>query len=153
MITETPNPFKLRRQQLGINQDQAAARVGITRQTFVELEVGLFRKVPPSALRALASSQADGDALAESYYAWVAQTRHENSRVFFEYEVESFDEYATKIGGSLRGFCRALVIQRSLAQDYLRHGRNWDYIEACLLETGISQDYCDHLKGLPRASS
>lgn len=149
-LTSVQNPFRARRHSLGYSIEQVAFRAQVSRGTFDDLEVGLYRKPPPSALRALASSESDADRLVSDYYHWVSLRRKENSLVFFEYDVKSFTEYCDKIAGSLRGFCRALVVQRSLVQDYVRQGNNWDYIENCLWEVGLSGEFTEYLRGVSR---
>lgn len=149
-----PNPIAHRRIWLGLKQSELAARADVTTQTVTELEAGLYRKPPPSLLKALSSSESDATRLGLDYASWVSIKRRDNEYLFREdYNVSSFEEYILKIGkGSIRGFCRALVIQRSLVQGYLNSGGNWETIENCLWHVSLSSDFTSFLKGLPRTA-
>lgn len=151
--TTVQNPIKHRRSWLGLTQEQLAGMSGLSRQTITEVEAGLFRRPPETLLKALSSSQTDLDRLRLDYASWVAIKRRDNEYLFREdYTVPSFEAYALLIGGgSLRGFCRALMLQRSMVQTYLSSGANWDLIENCLWAVSLSGDFTRFLNNLPRS--
>jgi transcriptional regulator with XRE-family HTH domain len=146
----TDNVFKRRRLVLGLSQKELGIRAGVSAPVITDLEVGLYRKPPPALLRCLSGSEDDERLLELSYYSWVTETRATNSVLFKEIPALSFTYFMQEMGGSLRGFCRNLVVQRSLVQDYIKHARNWNYLSHCLYQVKLSQDYVDYLRSLPR---
>lgn len=146
-----PNPIAARRKWLGLTQEQLAHLSGLTRQMVTDAEAGLIRKPSQSLLKALSSSEKDERHLLVEYASWVSLRRQSNEYLFREdYSVGSFTDFIESIAESLRGFCRALVIQRSLVQTYIATGGNWELIENCLWHVGLSSDYTEYLRGLPR---
>jgi hypothetical protein len=116
-----------------------------------DAEAGLIRRPSQALLKALSSSERDERHLLVEYASWVALRRQSNEYLFTEdYRVKSFTQFMETISKSLRGFCRALVIQRSTVQTYIASGANWEIIENCLWHVGLSSDYTDYLRGLPK---
>lgn len=149
--TNVANPLQHRRKWLGLSQGRLAELSGLTRQTVTEVEAGLYRKPPDSLLKALSSSESDARRLLVDYASWVSIKRRDNEYLFREdYDLSSFQQFVEEVGGSLRGFCRALVIQRSLVQSYLSSGANWELIENCLWHVSLSSEFTRFLKELPR---
>ena len=148
-----PNPFKHRRIWLGLTQDQLAEKSGLTRQTVTELEAGLVRKPPDTLCTALSSSETDRHRLLADYASWVAMKRRDNEYKFREdWNVVSFADFINAMGGSIRGFCMNLVIQRSIVRNYLSSGSDasWEIIENCLWHVGLSGDYTRWLHSLTK---
>lgn len=149
--TNVMNPIAHRRKWLGLSQEALSKMSGLTRQTVTEVEAGLYRKPPDTLLKALSSSESDARRLLVDYASWVAIKRRDNEYLFREdFTLKTFQQFVDEVGGSLRGFCRALVIQRSLVQSYLSSGANWELIENCLWHVALSSDFTNYLKGLPR---
>jgi transcriptional regulator with XRE-family HTH domain len=146
------NPFKRRRTVLGLTQKDLGRRAGVSPSTVTEVEVGLFRKPPAALLRCLSSTDADERSFELSYYTWVIEVRAANKKLFKEIPVISFTQFMSESGGSLRGFCRNLVVQRSLVQDYIKHKRNWDYLSHCLYQVNLSEEYVQYLYEMPTTS-
>lgn len=146
-----PNPIAARRKWLGLTQERLADLSGLTRQSVTEVECGLYRKPPEPLLKALSSSERDAHLLGKEYATWVALRRQTNEYLFREDRTyQSFQDLIDDVGRSLRGFCKALVIQRSIVQTYLQTGGNWEVIESCLWAVGLGSDYTDWLRRLPR---
>ena len=146
------NPFKRRRMYLGLTQKELARKAQVSASAITETEVGLYRKPPAALLRALSGSEDDERLLELSYYSWVTEVRYTNRILFKEFPVLSFTQFMLESGGSLRGFCRNLVVQRSLVQDYIKHKRNWDYLSKVMTRVGLSEEFVQYLYELPTTS-
>ena len=145
-----PNPIAARRKWLGLTQERLAELSGLTRQMVTDAEIGLVRKPSQTLLKALSSSEKDERHLLTEYATWVALRRQSNEYLFREdFTVKTFSEFTESVAKSLRGFCRALVIQRSLVQTYINSGGNWEIIENCLWHVGLSSDFTEYLRRLP----
>ena len=144
--TNMMNPLKEYRLHNNLTQQQLADKIGVTRQTVLDTEQGLFNMIPPS-IRAVVPQHLQG-----KYRLWVKEQRQNNtSRFVVSLEhVHSFQDYCNKVGGSTRGFCRVLVIQTSVVRDYIANGERWGMIEVALSETGVPTMMIQWLSELPR---
>lgn len=151
-LNMSDNPFRRRRIILGMTQKELGIRAGTSASVVTDVEVGLYRKPPSALLRCLSGSENDERLFELSYYGWVTEVRASNAKLFKEIPVISFTQFMQESGGSLRGFCRNLVVQRSLVQDYVKHKRNWDYLSHCLYQVNLSMEYVQYLYELPTTS-
>ena len=142
------NPFRRRRLVTGMSQKELALRAGVSSACVTDTEVGLYRKPPKNLLRALSDSEEGELTLELMYYTWVTEIRASNKVLFSEIPVQTFTHFINATGSSFRGFCRNLVVQRSLLQDYVKHERNWPYLSHCLYQVGLSEDYVTYLRSL-----
>ena len=142
------NPIKIYRLNAKLTQQELADKIGVTRQTIIDTEQGLFPLIPPTIKASLPGNLN----LAEDYRKWVKEERQRNTERFAPelIHVHSFQDYCEAVGGSTRGFARVLVIQTSIVRDYIAKGERWGMIEAALSETGVPVEMIDWLKGLPR---
>jgi hypothetical protein len=140
------NPLKTFRLHNNLTQQQLADKIGVTRQTILDTEQGLFPVVPPS-IAVIVPRHIQGD-----YRQWVREQRRNNTSRFVVSltHVHSFQDYANKVGGSTRGFCRVLVIQTSIVRDYIAKGERWNMIEVALSETNVPATMIQWLGDLPR---
>jgi transcriptional regulator with XRE-family HTH domain len=147
------NPLKKIRIHYGITQLDLADACSVERGTVIDAEQGMFRTVPPSMLRVLSKGvPEDAKALMLDYHTWVLEARRQNAVSFnLDYsDLETFEDFCIAVGGSVRGFCRALVIQRSIVTDYIRKGHRWQDIMMALSDVGLSESHISLLERLPR---
>ena len=139
------NPLKQFRLALTLTQEQLAEKAGVTKQTVVDTEQGLFPRIPPSLVQATGVSQKD-------YREWVKLTRQSNLRELAVdlTRVDSFRDYTEQVAGSTRGFARVLVIQTSVVRDYIAHGLRWEMVDCALREAGVPDDLVVFLSKLDR---
>jgi transcriptional regulator with XRE-family HTH domain len=145
------NPFRLIRDQLGITQKTMSERSGVTIQVVTNLECGLYHKPPIAITTYLESIDPDNTMLELDYYKWVKDTRSDNSELFQSYLtpniMESPDSYngwswlsfRLTITPSFRGFCRLLVYQPSMLQEYEAIGNNRGAVNRALSGVGVPQ--------------
>lgn len=141
------NPLKQFRLQSHLTQQELADKLGLTRQTILDTEQGLFPVVPPSIARSVPFY------IQHEYRTWVREERQNNTKLFAVEltKVGTFEDYAVAVGGSVRGFARVLVIQTSIVRDYIRNGERWNMIESALVETGMPTDFIIYLSKLERS--
>lgn len=145
------NPLKRLRVAYGITQQDLADVCGVERGTILDAEQGMFRTVPPSILTALSRDDPEvAKALILDYHMWVRDSRQANANSFKCGPVETFTEFCFEVGGSVRGFCRALVMQRSIVTEYIRKGHRWADLQMALADVGLSEDSINYLERLPR---
>jgi DNA-binding XRE family transcriptional regulator len=142
------NPVKKYRQNAHLTQQELADKIGVTRQTIVDTEQGLFPLIPPTIKATLPANLN----LAEDYRDWVRQERQRNTDRFAPEltHVHSFQDYVNEVGGSTRGFCRVLVIQTSIVRDYISKRERWGMIEFALAEAEVPGGMIEWLRELPR---
>jgi DNA-binding XRE family transcriptional regulator len=140
------NPLKQLRLQSHLTQQELADKIGVTRQTVIDTEQGLFPVIPPSI------AQTCSHEVQKLYRDWVRQERQLNTGRFAVKldHVHDFQDYCEAVGGSTRGFARVLVIQTSIVRDYISKGERWGMIEAALSETGVPVEMIEWLKKLDR---
>lgn len=126
------NPYKAERLKRGLTQKQVATYSGVTTQVVTNLESGLYYK-PPIRLDPTQH-------LATSYRKWVRFRRQENSFMFNDYTLSDFEMFRISITPSFRGFCRLLVFQPSMLQEYEAYGYNRDALNKALKGVGIPRD-------------
>ena len=140
------NPLKEYRLHKNLTQQELADKIGVTRQTVLDTEQGLFHIIPPSI------AAVTPDHIQRDYRQWVKEQRQQNTSRFVVNlnSVHTFQDYANKVGGSTRGFCRVLVIQTSIVRDYIANGERWGMIEVALSETNVPDTFIAWLGDLPR---
>lgn len=90
------------------------------------------------------------------YYTWVRAERHRNSKYFVLSPLnrividQSWLAFRESIDPSHRGFCRKLVLQQSILQDYEKYSRHRDVIYTSLMDVGLDTYTVQHLMSLPK---
>ena len=145
------NPIKAERLRYNLTQEELAAKAGVARGAVADSEVGLYRTPPPSIISYLSQYNPETKArLIKDYFAWVSEERKLNGHEFNVPLKDSFKGYCFAVGGSVRGFCRAAVLQRSIVQDYIKSGIRWNDIYLALSEVGVEPATIRALENLPR---
>lgn len=156
----TMNPIRRLRLLQSLSATELAQKASVTDQTIWNLEQGLYIQPPPKVLLALcpgSSVEASSDRMKIKleYAGWVAQERATTARRlpfirFPDEAYDTFESYCIAVGGTVRGFCRVIIIQTSVVQGYLDRGSRWDMIQETLRQCGLSPEMLELLASLPR---
>lgn len=149
------NPIKRIRLYNNLSAEDFARKVSLTPQTIWNLEAGLYTQPPPALIRGLALSPEDAMRLKLDYASWVGEQRQLTSQILPRLSlpwdlINSFEDFTIAVGGSVRGFCRMIVIQTSIVSSYIKEGTRWDTIASALSQCGLSDLVVKLLSELPR---
>lgn len=99
--------------------------------------------------------------LHEDYDQWVIEERGRNRRFFLSVDEQdkgpsdiiwdkSWVIFRESVTGSFRGFCRILVFQPSMMQEFEKYNRHSNSVETALIECGIEPPVAKSLISLPK---
>jgi len=133
------NPYALARQSCGMTQKRLANLSSVTPQVITNLESGLFYKPPVSVQQTFQGLIGDEAlSLPRAYRKWQRLERASHAE---DVATRPIDQgWIAFRGESLRGFCRQIVYQPSMLQEYERLGRNRLSLNYALRDCGVSRD-------------
>lgn len=134
------NPYRRIRKQRNLTQKELALSAGVTPQVITNLESGLFYKPPVSVTNVI--TLYDG-ALSEQelhlqYYLWVRELRSANGIVFQRGNLnQGWVNFRLSVHKTFRGFCRQLVYQPSMLQEFEERNLNRPSLIEALRQVGL----------------
>ena len=124
------NPYKAARLEHNLTQNGLARIASITPSVVSNVEVGLFHTPPISLTQVF-----EDDSLPDKYLFWVHRQRIENQPLFHYSNIgNGWHPFRLSVNESFRGFCRHLVFQPSILQEFEKFNRNRALLSAALME-------------------
>lgn len=145
LITVYENPVKAARRYLGLTQLELADACGVSRQTVLRTEQGVYTSLPPSLGEWLVK---DVPGIYSAYHAWQrAKRKASYGRLIEPYSFSSFDNpfhrWRMDSGQSSRmGVCKDFCLHPAVVTKFentLEHGRVPDIILDALRDAGYME--------------
>jgi hypothetical protein len=140
-----------------------ASAIGVTRQTVLDVETGLYIQPVPAMLRhfSLSLGIPQRELLTE-YRSWIALKRAAAIPILSQVppahpSITSFRDYAlsvARVSGvpSVKGFCRLTCLQTSIVNGYLADGYRAGAVASALLECQLEPRVVARIMSLPTDS-
>jgi transcriptional regulator with XRE-family HTH domain len=133
------NPYRQARINANMTQKEVASTIGVTPQTVLMVEQGLFN-VPPTAIESIFPNRRD------SYIEWRTHTRYHHSQQWEpNYKSQAWLDFRQSISPSFKGFCVQLCFQPSLLREFETKWYSRDLLIEALLEANIYPSYADSI--------
>lgn len=131
------NPYRAARLDNNYTQRELAYELGVTPQTVLMVEQGLFNRPPASITIAFPNREA-------AYAEWRTNQRHINSQHWdINYKAQLWRDFRESISPSFKGFCVQLCFQPSLLREFEQHHYSRDLLLTALSEANINSEYAN----------
>jgi len=138
------NPYKQARLDNNYTQKELATELGITPQSVLMAEQGLFNHPPVSITEAFPGR-------VEAYYEWRTNQRYQHSKDWnLNYKAQRWLDFRQSISPSFKGFCVQLCFQPSLLREFENHHYSRDLLLTALSEANINTNYAEAITSRSR---